>query len=106
MNNKEIFKAFPEIKSLAVQLAKDGVPTQKISEELGVPASFIYRWRKDDKFRKLLMQNSEHLRARNDMIRRLNFLRHMEIVEKNEPQDPYGSRDPVLAATQDSAVGL
>ena len=97
MNNKELFRAFPEIKRLAVKLAEDGVPTSKISDELGVPTSFIYRWRKEAKFRTLLMENSENLRARNDMIRRLNYLRHAE-TDQIEPQDPYGSRDALLAA--------
>ena len=98
MNNKEIFQAFPEIKTLAVRLSCDGVPTSRISEELGVPASFIYRWKKAEKYRKLLMQNSEHLRARNDMIRRLNLLKYTELVA-DEPEDPYGSRDSLLATS-------
>ena len=95
MNNKEIFQAFPEIKTLAVQLSGDGVPTARISSELGVPASFIYRWRKAEKYRKLLMQNSENLRARNDMIRRLNQLRYTEL--SHEPQDQHRSGDLALA---------
>ena len=98
MTNNELFRSFPEIRSMVVELSNEGVSIAKISKTIGMPASVIYRWRKDAMIKRLIMQNSENLRARNDMIRRLNFLRHSELIQ-GESEDPYGSGDTLLATS-------
>lgn len=94
LTNKELYRSFPEIKKLAVELNESGVPTSRISEALGVPTSFIYRWKKEAMIRKLLMQNSENLRARSDIMNKLHDLK----VSQHEPENSHGSRDALLAA--------
>lgn len=96
LSNNEIYRAFPEIKSLVVELSEEGVPVSKLSETIDMPASVIYRWRKNAMVRRLLMQNSENLRARSDIIRKLELLRHTELVE-DEFKDPHGCGDTDMA---------
>ena len=98
MTNSELFRSFPELRSMVVELSNEGVSISKISEAIGMPASVIYRWRKDAMIKGLIMQNSENLRARSDMIRKLNFLRHSELIQ-GEPENPHRSGNTLLATS-------
>lgn len=78
MNDRDLYKNFPEIRQLAVEILEEGVPSRLLAETLGIPRSYLYRWQKDKMVQYLLVKNPANIRRRDEIISSLQSLRRFK----------------------------
>ena len=75
LSDRELYKAFPEIKDLAVEVLREGVPSRMVAETLDIPRSYLYRWQKDGMVSHLLEKNPANMKRRSEIMTSLRALR-------------------------------